>query len=128
VAEIPDALGEAWKNVVAQWDDTARHDELLRLVNQHEAYAWAAARYRERKDDPIAQDRLERLRKAATARLMTSATVREDKASQTYRATWAMLGILIIAIVASLVYALARGDGGDSARRITTPPPPPTTK
>jgi hypothetical protein len=96
-------------------------------VNQHEAYAWAAARYRERKDDPVAAAHLERLRKAATARLMASATVREEKGSSSYRATWAVLGLLIIAIVASLVYAFARGDGGESAKRITTPPPP-TTK
>ena len=123
MAEIPDALGEAWKNVLAQWDDAARHDELLRLVNQHEAYAWAAARYRERKDDPVAKDKLERLGKAATVRLMSTATVREDPGEQRYRATWAMLGILIIAIIASLVYAFARGDGGETVKRTTEPPP-----
>ena len=111
---VPDALGAAWDRAVAKWDDTAMHDEVLRLVTQHDAYAWAAARYRERSreqpDDEVAKQQLERVRKAAEATLLsTAAAKRQAKLPEPYRASMAVLGLLIILIIALLVYAVARG-------------------
>ena len=125
--EVPDALGQAWERAVASWDEPARHDELLRLVTQHDAYAWAAARYRERikarGDDTVAQEQLDRVRRAAEATLLANAAARERKAPEPYRYTMAILALMIIAIIAGLVYAMARGSGDPSAPRRDLPPP-----
>ena len=111
---VPDALGAAWDRAVAEWSDSTTHDEVLRLVTQHDAYAWAAARYRERArehpDDAIAKQQLDRVRKAAEATLLaTAAAKRQAKGPEPYRATVAILGLLVLLIIALLVYAVARG-------------------
>ena len=127
---VPDVLGAAWQRAVGSWDDRAAHDELLRLVTQHDAYAWAAARYRERvraaPEDAVAQQQLDRVRKAAEATLLTTAAARQARTPSPYRGTMAVLGILIILIIALLVYAVARGPSSDGAPR--RDPPPGATK
>ncbi len=117
---VPDALGDAWKRALEQWEDSARHDEMLRLVTQHDAYAWAAARYRERlrehAGDAIATERLERVRRAAEATLMSSASARATKTPEPYRNTMAILALLMLLVVAGLVYAMWRhGREADAA-------------
>ncbi len=127
VADPPVA---AWKHALERWDEMPRHDELLRLVTQHDVYAWAAARYRERiradAADTIAQAQLDRLRRAAEATLVTSAAARQVKTKEPYRNTMAVLALLVIAIIAGLVYAMARSSGGSTSAH--QPHPPGSTK
>jgi hypothetical protein len=120
-----DALGQAWQHATEHWDEPARHDEVLRLANQHDAYHWAAARYRERvkarPDDAIAVDQLDRVRRAAEAQLIANAHARQKATPEPYRLTMALLGLLIIAIIAGLVYVVARGDEPRPPRRDISP-------
>ena len=48
-ASVPEAVAAAWDRALEGWDDAGRHDALLRLVAQHDAYAWAAGKYRDAK-------------------------------------------------------------------------------
>lgn len=129
---VPEALTSAWQQAVEHWNEPARHDELLRLVTANDAYAWVAAHYRDRikadADDMIARDQLARVRRAAEATLVTSAAAaRHARLPEPYRNTMVILGILIIAIIAGLVYAMAR-DGGKPDLPVREPVPPSTTK
>ena len=124
MAEVPQILDDAWQRALAAWDDAALHDKLLELAGNHDGYAWLAARYRERTqanaEDAVAKARLEKLQKATLARMMATAAPRPDHEPQAYRATIAMLGILIIAILASVVYAVVRSSTeGEQVRTIT---------
>ncbi len=105
-AAVPDAVAAAWRGVTEAWSDPARHDELLRVVAAHDRYAWAASQYRARNDDEIARRQLDRLRRAAEATLLAGATVRPEVASAPYRATRAVLILLIAAVVVGLIYAM----------------------
>lgn len=118
-AAIPEPLREAWARATGAWSDPARHDEVLRLVAVHNCYAWAAARYRTRGGDPVAARQLDRLRRAAEATLLASATVRPVAAARPYRATVGMLAILIAAVGVGLIYAAA-------ARELPATPSAPT--
>ena len=90
----------AWDRVVEQWDDAARHDAFVGLVAQHNCFAWAAARYKERAGDAVADRQIERLRRAATATLMATATVREEKQKQPYASLLVVLiGLLVMALL-----------------------------
>jgi uncharacterized Zn finger protein (UPF0148 family) len=102
---VPEPVRAAWTRATAAWSDAARHDELLRLVATHDAYAWAAGRYRTRGGDVIARRQLDRLRRAAEATLLASATARPDAAARPYRATRRVLAVLIVMIAAGAVYA-----------------------
>jgi hypothetical protein len=123
---VPDALAEAWSNAVKRWEDSTRHDELLRLVGQHDSYAWAAARYREQlratPDDTVAPAQLDRLRRAAEATMMSNAATRKATQPTPYRGTIAILGLMIILIIAGLVYAMARSS--DEPEGAVEPVPP----
>jgi hypothetical protein len=102
----------AWERAVEQWDDNSRHEAVLAMVVQHSAFAWAAARYKERGDDPIAQARLERLRKAATAAMMATGSTRktdEVKSPATKIAIW--LTVMIAMLLVGLLFAKIVVDG-----------------
>jgi uncharacterized Zn finger protein (UPF0148 family) len=114
-AAVPLPVHKAWARAIAAWDDPVRHEEVLQQVAAHNCYAWAAARYRTRGRDAIAERQLDRLRRAAEATLLAGATVRRD-AIQPYRTTRGVLGFLIAAVVAGLFYATLR-----------RPPTPPRT-
>jgi hypothetical protein len=125
-ADVPDALTAAWASATARWDEPAAHDELLRLVTQHDAYAWAAAHYRDvaraRPTDAIAERELARVRRAAEVTLLASAAPRREKAP--YGAATAVLALLIILAITAFVYALVRrGMQADDE-----PPPPPAPR
>lgn len=104
-AAVPGPAREAWARALEAWGDPARHDEVLQQVAAHRCYAWAAACYRARGRDPIAERQLDRLRRAAEATLLASATARPDAAPRPYRATAGVLAILIVAVLVGLVYA-----------------------
>ena len=59
----------AWQAALEQWAQAARHDTLLGLAAKHAQLAWLAGKYRDaawsNPHDPIARDRLERVRRAA---------------------------------------------------------------
>lgn len=110
-AAIPDALGRAWEAAEASWDDAARHEEVLRLVTQHDAYAWAAARYKQRAGDPVADRGLERVKKAAEATLLTSGAAREAKARNPYRNTMVLMIGMLLLLLGGLMYAYLRSSG-----------------
>ena len=59
----------AWQAALERWSEPARHDTVLGLAAKHEQLAWLAGKYREatwtNQHDPIARDRLERVRRAA---------------------------------------------------------------
>jgi hypothetical protein len=108
-AAIPDVLGAAWDKAVESWSDIAHHDEVLRLVAQHDAFAWAAARYRTKAGDPIADKQIERVRKAAEVTLMSTAASRKTADKNPYRATTALLLLLVLLAVGGLLYSMLRG-------------------
>lgn len=103
---IPEALTAAWERAVASWSDVAAHEEVMRLVAQHDAYAWAATRYRTRAGDPIADKLLARIRKAVEITMMSGAQARAKESARPYRGTTLMLVTFVLLIVAGLVYAM----------------------
>jgi len=101
---IPDAVQTAWDNAVANWDDPAKHSALLGVVAQTGCYAWAAAKYKERAGDAIADKQLERLRSSAVAAMMATST-KKPKEQQPYRSTLVVLAALLLILVLGLVFA-----------------------
>lgn len=104
-AAVPDALSAAWDRAVEAWAEPARHDEVMRLVAQHDAYAWAAARYRTRAGDAIGDRQLEKVRRAAEVTMLSSASSRPDGAQKPYRALTTVMVLLIVAAIGGLMYA-----------------------
>jgi hypothetical protein len=100
--EAPEAVRAAWQAVTEHWDEPARHEALLGLVAQHACFAWAAARYKERAGDAIADEQIERLRRAATATMLATATPRPSADKQPYKNTL----IIFIALVAMAILGL----------------------
>src|SRR5262249_22694338 len=101
---------------------------LLRLVHVYDCYAWAAGRYRDvyliAPDDKMASRQVDRLRKAAEVTLMASATARADKSPTPYRATIAVLAMLVVALIAMVLYAvLFHGTPSQRAADPTQPRP-----
>lgn len=109
-AAVPAPVREAWARAAADWGDAARHDQLLQLVVTHNAYAWAAGRYRTRGRDAIALRQLDRLGRAAEATLLASATARPDAVAKPYRATTGVLATFIVVIAVGLWYAMVVRD------------------
>ena len=85
----------AWCGVVRAWNERARHDAFLGVVAQHGCFAWATARYREQPIDWIACQQLERLRRAAVAVMLATATVRKEPRPGLYR--WALITCVCVA-------------------------------
>ena len=100
----PDVVQAAWDSAVAKWDDPARHTALLGLVAQYGCYAWAAAKYKERAGDAIADKQLERLRSSAVAAMMATGS-NKTKEAQPYRSTLVVLAALLLILVLGLVFA-----------------------
>jgi hypothetical protein len=110
-ASVPEVVQAAWARTALDWNDTARHDELLQLVATSNAYAWAAGRYRTRGRDAVAQRQLDRLRRAAEAALLASATPRPDASARTSsRVKRRVLALLITTITAGALYAMGIAD------------------
>ena len=99
-----EAVTAAWDRVVESWDEPARHEAFLGLVAQHSAYAWAAARYKERAGDPVADLALEKVRKAATAAMFASAAARPKDGASPYKKTMIWLVVLLVMLVLGMVF------------------------
>jgi hypothetical protein len=97
IAEPPEIVTRAWSELASHWAEQARHDALLGLVAQHSCYAWAAAQYKTRGDDPIAARQLERISKALFATMMVSATPKPETAKVPFKG--AILVLVMVAIL-----------------------------
>jgi hypothetical protein len=102
---VHDDVTCAWERAVDHWDDPVRHDAVFAAVVQHNGFAWAAARYKERAGDAIADAQLERLRKAATATLLATATARDDRHATPYRKVMVWFAVLVVMLLLGLVFA-----------------------
>jgi hypothetical protein len=100
---IPDRVQAAWQRCTESWDESARHTELFQLGVADNALAWVASRYRERGDDPIAQTQLEKIRKAAIASMMVTATAKPASEKSPYRNSILVLGALVLAILFAFI-------------------------
>ncbi len=103
-AQAPEAVTAAWDHVVAHWDEPKRHDALLGLVASYNCYAWVAGRYRERAGDPIAEQQLDRIRKAATFAMLATASNRSDASRRGGRVALLVLLVVACAVAAVLLY------------------------
>ena len=109
---IPDPVVAAWEQVEAHWDEPERHEALIAAVASFSCYAWAAGKYKTRAGDPIADAQLERLRKAATATMLATATARPARADGVpYRNAMVILAVLVILLGVGAVYAMVRSHG-----------------
>lgn len=96
--QAPEAVSAAWDQVVAHWDEPKRHDALLGLVASYNCYAWLAGRYRARAGDPIAEQQLERIRKAATIAMFATASNRPDTTRKA-----GIVAVLVLLLVVGIV-------------------------
>ena len=120
---IPDAVVAAWDQATAAWEDRSKHDALLALVATHSCYAWAASRYKTRAGDPVADEQIERLRKAATANLLATAAARPEQVSMPYRNTLLVLVVLLFMIVLGVIYATVKSRSHEPPEATTGAPP-----
>jgi len=120
MTEPPEPVRAAWDACEQQWDEPARHDAFFALVAQHACFAYAAARYKVRAGDAIADRQLERVSKAATATMLATASARPDaKQRAPYRAVVALIVLMLVAALAGLAYVA-------NMKRGPAQPPPPT--
>ena len=104
--DAPEDVQAAWQAATAAWAEQERHDAFIALVSQHRCYAWAAARYKERAGDPIADRQLERITRAATAILLATTPRSADEHKPYKRLTGvalAMFAVLILGIILTVI-------------------------
>jgi len=94
----------AWAACEQAWDDAKAHDAFFALVTQHDCFAYAAGRYKSRAGDAVADKQLERVRKAATAKMMATSLGRPDASRKPYRASIALIVLLFVMAIAGLAY------------------------
>jgi hypothetical protein len=109
---VPEPVQTAWDDAVAHWDDPAKHQALLGLVAQHGCFAWAAARYKERAGDPVADQQLERLRSSAVATMFAHGSTRKKEPPQPYRQTLFLFVALLLALAMGMVFVKVLHDSG----------------
>lgn len=101
------SLDHAWVECVSEWHNPRNHDELLRLVMAHDAYAWAARHYREYMEknpcDAVAQKNLKRIQTGMWVKY-AGAAQHEKKAPMPYRKTISILTMLCIALGFGTLY------------------------
>ena len=104
--DVAEPLAKAWQTCVDDWSNSAHHDELLRLVSQHDAYTWAVARYRGRPADELRDRQLARLTKAAELMMYASAAKQQqDRTPTPYRNFLIVVVVLLVATVVGLFFA-----------------------
>ena len=104
--DVAEPLAAAWQKCLDDWSNTAHHDELLRLVSQHDAYTWAVARYRGRAADEIRDRQLARLAKAAELMMYASAGKQQpDRMPTPYRNFLIVVVVLLVATMVGLFFA-----------------------
>jgi hypothetical protein len=128
-AAIPEPVLAAWQRALDAWDDPARHDALFGAVAQHNCFAWAAARYKQKADDPIAAARLVKLRRASEAALLATAMARPTERQDRIRSTFRLFAIAMVVLVVFLLvsaYVTVRGThrGADDSNGRIVPAQP----
>ncbi len=108
----PDPVIAAWDEAVAHWDDPAKHQALLGLVAQHSCFAWAAAKYKERTGDPVADKQLERLRTSAMATMFATSSGKKKDEPAPFRATLILFIALLVAMVVGMLVVKSIHDRG----------------
>jgi len=93
----------AWRGITEHWEEGDRHQAFLALVAQHNCFAWAAARYKERAGDAIADAQLDKLRRAAMATMLATATAHKRPEKTPYRSTMVVLISLVLLAVFGLI-------------------------
>jgi hypothetical protein len=121
---IPESVHDAWQRAVEAWSDPARHDALIAQVTHHGCFAWAAARYRERAGDKVADEQLERLRRTATTAMFATGAARAKPAAMPYRNVLYMLVALVLLLLFALVSVAMISNSGSHSAPITKPAGP----
>lgn len=133
-ARVAAPVQAAWERVAAAWDDPALHpalhDELFRLTTLHACHAWTAARYRtewQARGGTGLDPHLERMRKAAEATLLTTATARPEAATPYRSARLTLIVLVVLVMIGTAVFlgvqARSNSPGGRPST-IRQPPPP----
>jgi hypothetical protein len=104
--DVPADVRAAWQAACDAWDDPARHDALFEHVARTGSYAWAAARYKEHGEEPIAAARLAKLRRAAEAAMLATAFARPPERRRSFGVI-VMVAALAFAVAVALVVAVA---------------------
>lgn len=101
-ADVPEAVRAAWDALAAGWDDDDRHAAFMRIVVDENAFAWAAQQYRQKKPDPRAEAMLDRVRRAAEARLVASASAKPEPKS-IFHSVKILVGGAVLMVIALLL-------------------------
>lgn len=150
--QVPEELAEAWGACLATWSDTAAHERVASLALTHSQQPWLARRYRailrERPDDTVAADRLDRVARIAQAAVLASGVAPRSSRFSRGSSTVVLI-ILALAVGGGLLFTLYLKRQGapeqpaarEPAKRtpatpvapwqrteLHDPPPPPGTK
>ena len=131
-ARVAAPVQAAWERVAAAWDDPALHDELFRLTTLHTCHAWTAARYRTEwlaRGGTGLDPHLERMRKAAEATLLTTATARPEAATPYRSARLTLIALVVLLVIGAVAAVVLGGQARSNApggrpSTIRQPPPP----
>lgn len=106
---VPEELAEAWGACVAAWSDVATHERVASLALTHSQQPWLARRYRailrERPDDAVAAERLDRVARIAQAAVLASGIA--PRASRFGRgSSTVVLVILALMVAGGLLFTM----------------------
>jgi hypothetical protein len=126
---VSPGLLAAWVTATANWDNRAAHDAVFDRAAASGDFVWVAGRYRDAARErpnagPVATAALERIRKAAEATFAVTAAAASIERKQDagpYRATLAILLVMVIALVGLVAYQFIRSQQADTGQ----PDPPP---
>ncbi len=107
--QVPEELAEAWAACQAAWTDGALHERVASLALTHSQQPWLARRYRailrERPDDAVAAERLDRVARIAQAAVLASGIA--PRASSFSRgSSTVVLIILALAVAGGLLFTM----------------------
>jgi hypothetical protein len=106
---VPEALKQLWTHVEAGWDDPARHALFVEQALAGGHGGFAAARYRQKGDDPVARQQLERLAWRLEQILAAAATAPEGRPGASgRRAIWLLVLLMALAFAGLLLASLGR--------------------
>ena len=108
-AAVPDIVKQTWQRVTAEWTEQARHDAMLRVVTEHNAFPWAAAMYREQaaiRGDELSKRQLDRVLRGAEALMYAT---RSDRRPRVFLKVIAIvLAVIVLGMVAFLILMVSQ--------------------
>ena len=108
-SDVPAAVRAAWDALGEAWDDDDRHAAFMRIVVDENAFSWAAQQYRLKTPDPRAETMLARVRKAAEARFVASATVRPEPKTIFHSVKILVGGAMLMVVALLLILQFMKG-------------------